>query len=128
MTRKNTQRALVMSGVLATLLTSLTSTLTPQLAFAEGGVRRDIVRQGQFVKDAFTHATEAMDFGKQGDAAMLVTHAETSLQQALRGGNDPHLAEAIVHLKEAIEHGRAGHADQATKHADGAVTHLSQVK
>ena len=125
MTRKTAQLTLALTGVLATLITTI---LTVQSASAEGGARRDIVRQEQFVTEAFKHATEAVDFGKQGDVGKLVTHAETSLQQAMRGGRDPHLAEAMINLKEAIEHGRAGHADQATRHAEGAVTHLSQVR
>jgi hypothetical protein len=74
------------------------------------------------------HATEAVEHGGQGHAEKLVTHAEASLHQAMRGGNDPHLAEAMTNPKEAIEHGKAGHADVATKHAESAITHLSQVK
>lgn len=58
----------------------------------------------------------------------LVTHAEAALQHAMRGGLDPHVAEAMTNLKEAIEHGKAGHAEVATKHAENAVTHLSQIK
>lgn len=68
-----------------------------------------------------------MEHGQEGHAEKLVTHAEASLQHALRGG-DPHLAEAMTSLKAAIEHGKAGHADVATKHVETAVTHLSQIK
>jgi hypothetical protein len=125
MTQGNTRIALVLTGVLVTVLTT---TLDLQSASAEGGARRDAVRQEQVVKDALQHATEAVDHGKQGHAEKLVTHAEASLQQAMRGGTDPHLAEAMTNLKEAIEHGKAGHADVATKHAETAVTHLSQIK
>ena len=126
MIRHNTRLAIALTGVLATVLTT---TLPLQSAFAEGGARRDVVRhEKQNVRDAIKHATEAMDHGKQGHADKLVTHAEASLQKALGGGKDPHLAEAISNLKEAIEHGKAGHADVATKHADSAVTHLSQVQ
>lgn len=106
----------------------LTTSLSLQPTFGEGGARRDNVRQEQTVKDSIKHATEAVDHGKQGHVEKLVTSAEASLQQALKGGKDPHVAEAIAHLKEAIEHGKAGHADVATKHAEAAVTHLSQVK
>jgi hypothetical protein len=126
MTRHNTHLAVALTGVLATVLTT---TLPLQSAFAEGGARRDVVRhEKQNVRDAIKHATEAIDHGKQGHADKLVTHAESSLQKALGGGTDPHLAEAITNLKEAIEHGKAGHADVATKHADNALTHLSQVQ
>jgi hypothetical protein len=126
MTRHNTRLAVALTGVLATVLTT---TLHLQSAFGEGGARRDVVRQEeQNVRDAIKHATEAVDHGKQGNAEKLVTHAEASLQQAIRGGEHPHLAEAITNLKEAIEHGKAGHADVATKHAESAVTHLSQGK
>ena len=126
MTRSNIRIALALTGVLATLLAS---TLPLQSAFGEGGARRDVVRyEQQNVRDATTHATEAVDHGKQGHADKLVTHAEASLQHAMRGGIDPHVAEAMTNLKEAIEHGKAGHADVATKHAETAVTHLSQIK
>ena len=126
MTRSNTRIALTLTGVLATLLAS---TLPLQSAFSEGGARRDVVRQEQHnIKDAINHATEAVEHGKQGHAEKLVTHAEASLQHAVRGGENPHLAEAMTNLKEAIEHGKAGHADVATKHAETAVTHLSQIK
>jgi len=126
MTRHNTRLAVALTGVLATVLTT---TLPLQSSFAEGGARRDVVRhEKQNVRDAIKHATEAVDYGKQGQVEKLVTHAEASLQKALRGGMDPHLGEAITDLKEAIEHGKAGHADVATKHADSAVTHLSQVQ
>lgn len=125
MTRQNTRRAVALTGVLATLLTT---TLPLQPTFGEGGARRDNVRQEQTIKDAIKHATEAVDHGKQGHAEKLVTSAEASLQLALRGGESPHVAEAITHLKEAIEHGKAGHADVATRHAENAVTHLSQGK
>jgi hypothetical protein len=126
MTRSNTRIALTLTGVLATLLTS---TLPLQSAFGEGGARRDVVRQEQQnIKDAINHATEAVEHGKQGHAGKLVTHAEASLQHAMRGGEDPHLAEAMTNLKEAIEHGKAGQAVVATKHAENAVTHLTQVK
>lgn len=125
MTRSNTRIALTLTGVLATLLAS---TLPLQSAFGEGGARRDVVRQEQQnVKDAIMHATEAVEHGKQGHAEKLVTHAEASLQHAVRAGEDPHLTEAMTHLKEAIEHGKAGHTDVATKHAEIAVTHLSQI-
>lgn len=125
MTRSNTRIALTLTGVLATILTT---GMPLQSAFGEGGARRDVVRQEQQnVKDATTHATEAVEHGKQGHAEKLVAHAEASLQHAVRGGEDPHLAEAMTHLKEAIEHGKAGHADVALKHAETAVTHLSQV-
>lgn len=126
MTRSNIRIALALTGVLATLLAS---TLPLQSAFGEGGARRDVVRyEQQNVRDATTHATEAVEHGKQGHAEKLVTHAEASLQHAMKGGEDPHLAEAMTNLKEAIKHGKAGHADVATKHAETAVTHLSQVK
>lgn len=71
---------------------------------------------------------QPVEHGKQGHPDKLVTHAEASLQQAMSGGKDPHLADAITNLRQAIEHGKAGHADVATKHAETAVTHLSQVK
>lgn len=126
MTRHNTRITLALTGVLATLLAS---TLPLQSAFGEGGARRDVVRQEQQnVKDAIKHATEAVEHGEQGHAEKLVTHAEASLQHAMRGGIDPHLAEAMTNLKEAIEHGKADHANVATKHAESAVTHLSQIK
>lgn len=86
------------------------------------------VKKGNTFKMAIKHATEAVEHGKQGHAEKLVTHAEASLQHTIRGGIDPHLAEAMTNLKEAVEHGKAGHADLATKHAESAVTHLSQVK
>ena len=126
MTRSNIRIALALTGVLATLLAS---TLPLQPAFGEGGARRDVVRyEQQNVRDATTHATEAVEHGKQGHAEQLVTHAEASLQHAMKGGENPHLAEAMTNLKGAIEHGKAGHADVATKHAETAVTHLSQIK
>ncbi|MDH4084948.1 MAG: small metal-binding protein SmbP [Nitrospira sp.] len=126
MTRHNTRIALGLTGLLATVLTT---TLPVQSAFGEGGARRDVVRhEEQSVRDAIKHATEAVDHGKQGYAEQLVTHAEASLQLAMRGGTDPHVAEAITNLKAAIEHGMAGHADVATKHAETALTHLSQSK
>lgn len=126
MTRHNTRRAVVLTGILATVFTSV---LPLPLAFGEGAARRDVVRQEeQNLRDAIKHSMEAVEHGKQGYTEKLVTHAEASLQQALRGAHDPHVAEAIVNLKEAIEHGKAGHADEATKHAESAVTHLSQVK
>jgi len=125
MTQGNTRIALVLTGVLVTVLTT---TLDLQSASAEGAARRDAVRQEQVVKDALQHATEAVEHGKQGHAEKLVTHAEASLEQAMRGGTDPHSAEAITNLKQAIEHAKAGHADVATKHAESAVTHLSQIK
>lgn len=125
MTRHNTRRAVALTAVLVTVLTT---TLPLQPTFAEGGARRDNVRQEQTVKDAIKHAMEAVDHGKQSHAEKLVTHAEASLQEALKAGKDPHVAEAITNLKEAIEHGKAGHADVATKHAERAVTHLSQIK
>jgi hypothetical protein len=125
MTRSNIRIALTLTGVLATLLTT---GMPLQSAFGEGGARRDVVRQEQQnVKDAINHAAEAVEHGKQGHADKLVTHAEASLQHAVRGGEDPHLAEAMTNLKSAIEHGKAGHADVATKHAETAVTHLSQI-
>ena len=80
------------------------------------------------VMDAITHAKEAVDHGKQGHAAELVTHAEKSLQYAERGGKGSHVAEGMKHLKEAIEHGKAGHADVGTEHAEAAVQHLSEAK
>jgi hypothetical protein len=126
MTRHTTRLAVALTGVLAT---PLASTLPLQSAFGEGGARRDVVRQEQQnIKDAIEQVTEAVEHGKQGHAEKLVTHAEASLQQAMRGGTDPHVAEAITNLKAAIVHGKAGHADVATKHAENTVTHLSQVK
>ena len=126
MARSNTRIALTLTGVLASLLAS---TLPLQSAFGEGGARRDVVRQErQNIKDALNHATEAVEHGEQGHAEELVTHAEASLQHAMRGGIDPHVTEAMTNLKEAIAHGNAGHADMATKHAQSAATHLSQVK
>ena len=106
----------------------LTISLPLQPTFGEGGARRDNVRQEQSAKDALKHAMEAVDHGKQGHADKLVTHAEAALQHAMKGGKEPHVAEAITNLKEAIEHGKAGHADVATNHAEIAITHLSQVK
>lgn len=124
MTRSNTQIALTLTGVLATLLTT---GMPLQSAFGEGGARRDVVRQEQQnVKDAINHATEAVEHGQQGHAEKLVTHTQASLQHVVRGGGNPHLAEAMTNLEAAIEHGKAGHADVATKHAETAVTHLSQ--
>ena len=124
MTRHDYRIALALTGVLATILTT---GLPLQSAFGEGGARRDVVRQEQqSVRDAIKHATEAVEHGKQGHADKLVTHAEASLQQAMRGGTDPHVAEAMTNLKAAIEPGKAGHADVATNHAERAVTHLSQ--
>jgi hypothetical protein len=100
-----------------------------QSAFGKGDARRDVVRQErQNIKDAIKHTTESLEHGKQGHAEKLVTHAEASLQLAMRGGTDPHLAEAITNLKTAIEHGKADHADVARKHAESVVTHLSQIK
>jgi len=78
------------------------------------------------VKKAIAHANEAVDHGKQGHADVLVTHAQSSLNHAKLGGENPHLVEAIKHLNEAIEHGKAGHADVATGHAENAITHLSE--
>ena len=124
MTRSNTRITLTLTGLLATLLVS---SLPLQTAFGEGGARRDVVHQ-ENIKDAITHATDAVEHGKQGHAEKLVTHAEASLQHAQRGGIDTHLTEAIINLREAIEHGKAGHADVATKYAETAVTHLSQIK
>jgi len=126
MTLPHNRMTLVLIGVLVTFVT--TASPLPS-AFGEGGARRDVVRQEQQnIRDATKHATEAVEHGRQGHADKLVTHAEASLQQAMRGGTDPHLAEAIANLKTAIEHGKAGHADVATKHAESAITHLSQVK
>jgi hypothetical protein len=126
MTRSNTRIAVALTGILATILTT---GMPLQSAFGEGGARRDVVRQEQQnVKDATTHAREAVEHGEQGHAEKLVTHAEAALQLAMKGGEDPHLAEAMTSLKAAIEHGKAGHADVATKHAQNAVTHLSQIK
>jgi hypothetical protein len=126
MTRHNNRIALTLTGLLATILTT---GMPLQSAFGEGGARRDVVRQEQQnIKDAIKHTTEAVEHGKQGHADKLVTHAEASLQQAMRGGTDPHLAEVITHLKAAIEHGKASHADVATTHAESALTHLSQIK
>lgn len=125
MRRHNTQIPLVLTGVLATVLTTI---LDFQFVFAEGGARRDAVRQEQLVKEALMHAMEAVEYGKQSHAENLVTHAEAAMQQAIRGGTGAHVTEAIASLREAIEHGRAGHADRATKYAETAVTHLSQVK
>lgn len=123
MTRHNTQLAVALTGVLVTVLTT---TLPIQSTFGEGGARRDVVRQEeQNIRAAITFATEAVDHGKQGHAEKLVTQAEASLQQAMRGGTDPQLAEAITNLNAAIEHGKAGHTDVATKHAENAVTHLT---
>lgn len=126
MTRHNYRIALALTGVLATILST---GLPLQSAFGEGGARRDVVRQEQqSIRDAIKHATEAVEHGKQGHADKLVTHAEASLQQAMRGGTDPHVAEAMTNLKAAIEHGKAGHAEVATKHTENAVTHLSQIQ
>jgi hypothetical protein len=126
MTRHNYRIALALTGVLATILST---GLPLQSAFGEGGARRDVVRQEQQnIKDAIKHATQAVEHGKQGHADKLVTHAEASLQQAMRGGTDPHVTEAITNLNAAIEHGKVGHADVATKHAETALTHLSQIK
>jgi hypothetical protein len=124
MTRSNTRIALSLTGVLATILTT---GMPLQSAFGEGGARRDVVHQ-ENIKDAIKHATEAVEHGGQGHSDKLATHAEASLQHAMRGGIDPHITEAIINLREAIEHGKAGHADVATKHAKDAVTHLSQIK
>ncbi|MGC4099549.1 MAG: small metal-binding protein SmbP [Nitrospira sp.] len=125
MTPQHIRQAATLMGVFAMVL----STFSPlQSVFGEGGARRDIVRQEQIVKNALEHALEAVNHGKQNHAEQLVTHAEASLLQALRGGTNPHVAEAITNLNEAIEHGKAGHADVATKHAESAITHLSQVK
>lgn len=89
MTRHSYRIALAVTGVLATILTT---GLPLQSAFGEGGARRDVVRQEQqSVRDAIKHATEAVEHGKQGHADKLVTHAEASLQQAMRGGTDPHV-------------------------------------
>ena len=124
MTRHHTRLALALTGLLATILTT---SMPLQTAFGEGGARRDVMRQEQqSVRDAIKHATEAVEHGKQGHTDKLVTHAEASLQQAMRGGTAPHVAEALTKLKDAIEHGKAGHADVATNHAERAVTHLSQ--
>ena len=126
MTLPHTRIALSLIGV---LITFITTTLPVQPALGEGGARRDVVRQEQQnIRDATKHATEAVEHGKQGHADKLVTHAEASLQQAMRGGTDPHLVEAIANLKAAMEHGKAGHADVATKHAESAATHLSQIQ
>jgi len=126
MTRHITPLAVALTGVLAMVITT---GMPLQSAFGEGGARRDVVRQEQQnIKDALKHATEAVEHGEQGHAEELVTHAEASLQHAMRGGIDPHGAEAMTSLKTAIEHGKAGHVDVATKHAENAVTHLSQIK
>ena len=125
MTRHRTRLTVTLTGIVTIVFTT---TLPLQPTFGEGGARRDNVRQEQTVKDAIKHATEAVDHGKQGHAEKLVTSAEASLQEILKGGKAPHVVEAIINLKEAIEHGKAGHADVATNHTESAVTHLSQVK
>ena len=78
--------------------------------------------------DAIVETKQAVEHGKQGQAEVLVTHAQKSLNFAERGGKNSHLKEAIAHLTEAIEHGKAGHADVATEHAETALMHLNQVK
>lgn len=84
MTGPNTRLAVALTGVLATILAT---GMPLQSALGEGGARRDVVRQEQQnVKDALMHATEAVEHGQQGHAEKLVTHAETSLQHAFRGG------------------------------------------
>jgi len=126
MKRTNARLAVVLTGVLVTVLTT---TLPIPSVFSEGGARRDVIRQQeQHLRDATTQAKGAVDHGKQGHTEKLVTLADDSLQHAMKGGSDPHLTEAITSLKEAIEHGKAGHADVATKHVESAVTHLSEVK
>ena len=80
------------------------------------------------VMDAIVEAKQAVEHGKQGQADVLVTHAEKSLNYAERGGKYSHLKEAITHLKEAIEQGKAGYTDIATEHAEAALTHLTEVK
>lgn len=123
MTRYTMPRA----AALAALCVLLTATMVPvQPVFGEGGARRDVMRlEQQNRQDAIKLAKEAVDHGKQGHAAALVTSAKAALEQALKAGQASHVEEGIGELNQAIEHGKAGHADAATKHAELAVTHLS---
>ncbi len=82
------------------------------------------------VAEALTHAQEAVDHGGLGNADVVATQAEASLQHAQAAKNDmtnPHLDAATAELGEAITHGKSGHADVATGHAKSAVMHLKEI-
>jgi hypothetical protein len=69
MTPQHIRLAVALTGILAMVLTT---GMSIQSALGEGGARCDAVRQEQQnVKDAITHATEAVDHGKQGHADMF---------------------------------------------------------
>lgn len=125
-----TRYTMLRAVALAAVFILVTATMLPlQPVFGEGGARRDVMRfEEQNRQDAIKHAKEAVDHGKQGHAAALVTSAEAALQQALKAGKAPHVNEGIGELKYAIEHGKGGHADVATKHAELAVARLSEMK
>ena len=86
MRRSTTQLAVTLTGVLAVVVTTM---LPLQPVFGGGGgARRDVVLQEeQNLKDALEHVEEAVVHGKDGDAEVLLAHAEAALQHALQGGD-----------------------------------------
>ncbi len=80
--------------------------------------------------EAITHATAAVDHGKQGHASVLVEHAAPALEHTLsaatvaHGPSKGHVNNAIADLEEAVKHGKMGHADVATTYAETALEHL----
>ena len=110
MTYKNTLAALV-AGTL---------TVFGVGAYAQKPVAPVSADQTKAVK----HAEEAVAAGKQGDAAVLVEHAEEAQKHAIMAQKEFSsfkLQEASNHLTEAINHGKQGHADVATTHAEAAL-------
>lgn len=80
------------------------------------------------VRYAIMHAKEAVDYGKQGHAEALVTHAEKSVKYAEIKGKNRQMVEGIKHLEKAIEFGKAGNAAKATTHAETGLAHLTEAK
>ncbi len=80
--------------------------------------------------EAITHATAAVEHGKQGHASVLVEHATPALEHTLNaatvahGPSKGHVNNAITDLEEAVKHGKMGHAPVATTYAETALEHL----
>lgn len=91
--------------------------------------------------DAIGHTREAIEVGKKGDAAALVSHAKAALKSATsvyastvgsfsaadadaKAQANAHLKDSLTNLKAAIQEGKKKHAETATQQAEAALTHL----
>lgn len=109
-----------------TLVAIVAGTLT---VFGVGAyAQQSVAPESPHEAEAVKHAKEAVTAGKQGDAAVLVEHAEEAKKHAIMAQKEFSsftLQNAVKHLDEAITEGKNGDAKVATTHVEEAVKVLA---